>query len=83
MEILLDNVCYEYRNKYRRVEAVKNISCRFEAGKMYAIMGASGSGKTTLLSTMAGLRLPTSGEITVDGVPLSTADRCKLRREKL
>ena len=83
MEILLDNVCYEYRNKYRRVEAVKNISCRFEAGKMYAIMGASGSGKTTLLSTMAGLRLPTSGEITVDGVLLSTADRCKLRREKL
>ena len=32
---------------------------------------------------MAGLRLPTSGEITVDDVTLSTADRCKLRREKI
>ena len=83
MEISLNNVCYEYRNKYRRVEAVRNVSGRFESGKLYAIMGASGSGKTTLLSTMAGLRLPTSGEITVDGVPLSSADRCKLRREKI
>ena len=50
---------------------------------MYAIMGASGSGKTTLLSIIAGLRLPSSGEITVDGIPMSTADRCKLRREKI
>ena len=83
MDIVLNNVCYEYKNKYRRVEAVKNVSCRFEAGKIYAIMGASGSGKTTLLSTMAGLRLPTSGEIAVDNVPMSTADRCKLRRETI
>lgn len=83
MEVLLNNVCYEYSNKYRRVEAVRKVSYRFESGKIYAIMGASGSGKTTLLSTMAGLRLPTSGEITVDDVTLSTADRCKLRREKI
>ena len=65
------------------MEAVRKVSYRFESGKIYAIMGASGSGKTTLLSTMAGLRLPTSGEITVDDVTLSTADRCKLRREKI
>lgn len=83
MEVLLNDVCYEYRNKHRRVEAVKNVSYRFEAGKIYAIMGASGSGKTTLLSTMAGLRLPTSGEIIIDDVPLRTADRCKLRRETI
>lgn len=83
MDIVLNNVCYEYKNKYRRVEALKNVYCRFEAGKIYAIMGASGSGKTTLLSTMAGLRLPTSGEIIVDDVLLRTADRCKLRRETI
>lgn len=65
------------------MEAVRNVSCRFETGKLYAIMGASGSGKTTLLSAMAGLRLPTSGEITIDDMPLSTADRCKLRRETI
>ena len=83
MKIILNNICCEYRTRYRRVEAVRNVSCRFETGKLYAIMGASGSGKTTLLSAMAGLRLPTSGEITIDDMPLSTADRCKLRRETI
>ena len=83
MELKLNNVCFAYNSKYRRVEAVRNVSCRFEAGKLYVIMGASGSGKTTLLSMMAGLRLPSTGEITVDGCPLRTADRCKLRRETI
>lgn len=83
MELVLKSVCYVYQNKYRRVEAVKNVSCRFEAGKLYAIMGSSGSGKSTLLSIMAGLRLPTAGEVTVGDVPMSTADRCKLRRETI
>lgn len=83
MELILKSVCYVYQNKYRRVEAVKNVSCRFEAGKLYAIMGSSGSGKSTLLSIMAGLRLPTAGEVTVGDVPMSTADRCKLRRETI
>jgi putative ABC transport system ATP-binding protein len=83
MELVLKSVCYVYQNKYRRVEAVKNVSCRFEGGKLYAIMGSSGSGKSTLLSIMAGLRLPTAGEVTVGDMPLNTADRCKLRRETI
>ena len=40
MEIILNNICCEYRNRYRRVEAVRNVSCRVETGKMYDIMGA-------------------------------------------
>ena len=81
MEIRLENVCYEYQTKFQRVPAVQNVSYTFESGRMYAIMGVSGSGKTTLLSAMAGLKLPTAGDIVVDGENTKTTDCCRLRRE--
>lgn len=41
----------------------KNVDLTFDAGKMYAILGASGSGKTTFLSLIAGLDVPKEGTI--------------------
>ena len=82
MEILtVRQVSYSYQSKYQTIEAVKNVSCGFETGKMYAITGESGSGKTTLLSLLAGLDLPTSGEILVDGLDMSELSRDLYRRE--
>lgn len=83
MSICLNNVCFEYQTKYQRVTAVRDASFQFEARRMYAIMGASGSGKTTLLSMMAGLKLPTSGIVTINGEETSKTDCCKLRRESV
>lgn len=83
MRIRLDNVCYEYSNKFQRVTAVRDVSYAFDANTVYAIMGTSGSGKTTLLSMMAGLRLPTSGTVVIDDQITAKTDCCRLRREKL
>ncbi len=56
------------------------------AGDAIAIVGASGSGKTTLLGLLAGLDRPTSGEVRIDGVALSSQDedaRASLRQRLL
>ena len=41
----LQDVKYVYQTQYQRVEAIRGISCSFDAGKVHAIMGTSGSGK--------------------------------------
>lgn len=81
MNILtVKNVSYIYKSKYQTVEAVSNVSCSFETGKVYAIVGHSGSGKSTLLSLLAGLDLPTKGDIYLEDKPMSTLDRDKYRK---
>ena len=81
MGIQLNNVSYSYKGKFQTVKAVDGVSYEFEPGKCYAIIGKSGSGKTTLLSLMAGLDLPTEGEIIVDGKSTKEWDRNQMRRD--
>jgi putative ABC transport system ATP-binding protein len=57
-----------------------------ERGDAVAIVGASGSGKSTLLALMAGLDVPSSGRVVLDGEPMSTLDedgRARVRGEKV
>ena len=81
MSISLKNVSYSYKGKYQTVRAGDGVSYDFEPGKCYAIVGKSGSGKTTLLSLMAGLDLPTEGEIIIDGKSTKDWNRNRLRRD--
>lgn len=63
-----------------------NISFTIDAGTSVAILGASGSGKTTLLGLLAGLDLPTAGEVLLDGQRLNDFDedgRATLRAGKV
>lgn len=75
----LENVTYQYKNTQRA--AVSDVSCKFEAGKVYTIIGPSGSGKSTLLSLLAGLDLPTNGEVDFDGENLAGLNLDRYRRE--
>ena len=75
------NVSYEYRNKYRTVKAVNGIDYSFDAGKFYAIVGASGCGKTTFLSMLAGLDVPSGGDVIYASGSTKSIDRDDLRRD--
>lgn len=67
----LKNVSFSYIGQNVRVDAVKNVSCTFEKGVFYALMGPSGSGKSTLMQLISALASPQEGEILYDGKPIS------------
>ena len=58
MLLELKNVEYSYKSRYQTVDVLKGVSCRFEDGCVYGIIGKSGCGKSTVLSLMAGMLLP-------------------------
>ena len=65
---------------------LKDINFTVRAGASLALVGASGSGKSTLLGLLAGLDLPSSGTVTIDGVDLYALDedgRAALRKSQL
>jgi putative ABC transport system ATP-binding protein len=69
-----------------RVDAVRGIDLAVEAGEMVAITGPSGSGKSTLLTLLGAIDTPTSGQVLIDGVDVSTIseyERTLLRRRRI
>ena len=80
--IKVEDVSYSYISKYQKIDALRQVSCSFEEGKLYAVIGESGSGKSTLLSLLAGLDLPSEGTIYIDGEDLASMDRDAYRRDK-
>jgi ABC-2 type transport system ATP-binding protein len=55
--------------RYRRTWALRDCSLSVPAGRVTALVGPNGAGKTTLLSILAGLSAPTTGTVSVLGVP--------------
>src|ERR1044071_6597567 len=53
------------------VRAVNDVSLDIRRGEFFSLLGPSGCGKTTLLRMLAGFESPTSGEIFIDGQPMS------------
>ena len=70
--IALSGVFRSYANSRGSfTPALQNIDLEIEQGEFVCIVGPSGCGKSTLLHLVAGLDRPTTGQITVDGSPVS------------
>ncbi len=68
------------------VHAVREVSVSVGRGQLVVLRGRSGSGKTTLLSLVGALDRPTSGSVSVDGMPVSELPESELigfRRQKV
>ena len=52
--------------------AVDDISLTVSRGEIYGFLGPNGAGKTTTIRILAGLSLPTSGEVRIDGIDISS-----------
>ena len=61
-----------------RIEILRGISFQITSGEFVSIVGPSGSGKSTLLGIIAGLDNPTSGQVLIDGVDITTMSEGKL-----
>ena len=63
----VENVCKTVATVEGRLSILDSVSLEINAGESVAVVGASGSGKTTLLGILAGLDLPTAGDVWLDG----------------
>ena len=74
-------VSFSYQGKHETVYAVKDFNWDLQPGAFYAIVGKSGSGKATLLSLLAGLEVPTQGQVAFQETPTSQMDCDRYRRD--
>lgn len=69
-----------------KLTILEDVSFSVEKSSSTAVVGVSGSGKSTLLGLLAGLDVPTSGEVILDGVALNSLDedgRARLRNHRV
>jgi ATP-binding cassette subfamily B protein len=76
-EVVFHNVSFRYKGAEN--DAIHNISFTARPGETTAIIGSTGSGKTTLVNLIPRFYDPTEGEITIDGIPISSLTLDELR----
>ena len=76
--IRLHSVAYRYPGA--DTDALSDINIHIRPGEILAIVGENGAGKTTLAHILAGLRSPTAGHVTIDGIDTATISSEDLRR---
>ncbi|MDR1007195.1 MAG: ATP-binding cassette domain-containing protein [Campylobacteraceae bacterium] len=66
--IVLKNVDFSYNDK---TKVIDNVSLEIKKGEKVAFTGKSGRGKSTLVDLIMGINYPSSGEILIDGTPVT------------
>ena len=74
MELRIENLT----QRYRGVTALKGVCTQLRGGDTCLLLGPNGSGKTTLMKLIAGIASPSSGEITLDGMPIGPKTKARI-----
>jgi ABC-type lipoprotein export system ATPase subunit len=84
--VQLKDVFKIYREGTTETVALRGASMELPRGRMTSLVGPSGSGKSTLLSLVAGLALPSAGQVVVEGTDISRlgeSERARIRAERI
>jgi Cu-processing system ATP-binding protein len=73
-------VAHRVVKHYGAVHAVDGVDLEIARGELFGLIGHNGAGKSTLFKMMLGLIAPTSGEIRIDGTPVSGSGFRAVRR---
>lgn len=83
MLLEVKNMDYFYQDGDEKRYILKDVSCEFQKGVFYTILGASGSGKTTFLSLISALDTANAGEILYEGESIQAIGAQNYRRNKI
>lgn len=81
--LTVSEINYFYADGDAKRYILKDVSCAFESGKFYAILGESGSGKTTFLSLLSALDKPKSGKVLYEGQDIGSIGYENYRRNNI
>ena len=76
--IIIQDVTYRYPNA--DTDALRDINLHLHPREILAIVGENGAGKSTLAQIFSGLRPPTEGQMTIDGIDAATINADNLRK---
>ncbi|MGQ0538108.1 MAG: ABC transporter ATP-binding protein [Gemmatimonadaceae bacterium] len=84
--LIARNLTKEFDSGAHHLTVLRDVTFEIPQGEFIAVVGPSGSGKTTLLGLLAGLDIPTRGQVILDGTDITglTEDaRARVRGEKV